>query len=57
MPLIPAAELGHEFSVRSPIVGWRVVEERYEAVPLLADGSEGPTIDLRPLLARMKGGE
>jgi hypothetical protein len=56
MPLeiVPAAELGHEISVRSPIVGWRVNEERYTAVPLLADGSEGPTIDLRPLLARLK---
>jgi hypothetical protein len=34
MPLeiVPAAELGHEkISVRSPIVGWRVEQERYVA--------------------------
>jgi hypothetical protein len=59
MPLeiLPAAELGHEISVHSAIVGWRVDQERYVAVPLLADGSEGPTVDLRPLLARFKIGE
>jgi hypothetical protein len=60
MPLeeiVPAAELGGEISVRSPIVGWRLDQERYEAIPLLADGGEGPTVDLRPLLARIRVGE
>jgi hypothetical protein len=56
MPLeiVSAAELGSEISVPGPIVGWSIDQERYVAVPLLADGSEGPTVDLRPLLARFK---
>ena len=28
---------------------WRVDRERYQATPLMSDGSEGPPLDLRPL--------
>jgi hypothetical protein len=55
--IVPAAELGGEIAVRSAVVGWRVDQERYVAVPLLADGSEGAAIDLRPFFARFKVGE
>jgi hypothetical protein len=31
------------------IESWRVDRERYQATPLMSDGSEGPLLDLRPL--------
>jgi hypothetical protein len=31
------------------ILGWRIDSERYCAMPLLSDGTEGPPLELRPL--------
>jgi hypothetical protein len=28
---------------------WQIVWERYQATPLMSDGSEGPTLELRSL--------
>lgn len=40
--------------LRAPLVGWRVDEKHLVAYAQLADGSEGPQIDLVPLLAFME---
>jgi len=34
---------------RPSIDNWRIDPERYRATPLMSDGSEGPTLELRPL--------
>jgi hypothetical protein len=31
---------------------WRVAPETYTAIPIMADGSEGPPLELRPLFER-----
>ena len=56
MPLeiVPVAD-GDEISPCSPIVGWRVDQERYEAIPLLADGNEGPGDRRAPATRALQG--
>jgi hypothetical protein len=42
-PAGPAGPMG------PAIKSWQIDWERYQATPLMSDGSEGPTLELRPL--------
>ena len=44
----PKGETGKAFE----IARWEIVTARYEAIPIMTDGSHGPTIHLRELFAR-----
>jgi hypothetical protein len=42
-----------ERGVAAPTIKyWRVAPETYTAIPIMADGSEGPPLELRPLFER-----
>jgi hypothetical protein len=45
----PCGERGLPGQAGPTIVGWRIDGERYRATPLMSDGREGPTLELRPL--------
>ena len=45
-------ERGLPGQVGPKILGWRIAPERYRATPVMSDGSEGPTLELRALFAQ-----
>ena len=45
----PRGERGLPGQAGPTILNWRIDPERYRAMPLMSDGREGPTLELRPL--------
>jgi hypothetical protein len=45
----PRGEHGPTGQAGSAVKSWQIDWERYQATPLMSDGSEGPTLELRPL--------
>jgi hypothetical protein len=45
----PRGERGLPGQARLTFLSWQIDPERYRATPLMSDGSEGPTLELRPL--------
>ena len=45
----PRGERGPTGPAGAAIQSWRIDHERYQATPLMSDGSEGPPLELRPL--------
>ena len=52
----PHGERGPVGPAGSAIKSWQIDWERYQATPLMSDGSAGPTLELRPLFEQFHMG-